>query len=130
MRRSQISVELMSIVALLLLMLVVFTFVFFSQRSEVFRDRVALDGASVCRIIEIEADAAFSIGEGYSASFVLPAGLLTEPYAVSLIPLEHRIRVEWEKGFCEAVLRSNSFGGSLFPGENILRNNDGFVEFN
>ncbi|MFH0835532.1 MAG: hypothetical protein V1834_00015 [Candidatus Micrarchaeota archaeon] len=130
MRHAQMSIEILGMVAILLIVLVIFSAVSLKQQDYAFTERARMDGNSVCQLVAYHINSAASIGDGYSAVMVLPNNIAgSQDYYVQVLDSERRVRVEWYGAFCELPVLAENFSGTVSKGESLIKNEGGTIVF-
>ncbi|MEM0475443.1 MAG: hypothetical protein QW343_01485 [Candidatus Norongarragalinales archaeon] len=129
MPRGQAGVEFMTIVGLLGLMLLIVFAISFNQRGEVAIQSSVYYGWSLCQQIASEVNTAVGVGDGFERIFYLPLDVNGEKYSISIAPSEQAVFVSWAGYSCRAPLVTSQLTGSLQPGANKVKNNNGSISF-
>ncbi|MEM4255373.1 MAG: hypothetical protein QXR53_03520 [Candidatus Norongarragalinales archaeon] len=127
--RNQVSVELLSLVGILSLVLVLVVVLSFVISQQLNTQKTSSGGADLCVFLATEVNTAASLGEGYERSFVMPFVYTQFPYSIEFDNNERRVGVSWSGGGCSTPLLAN-VSGAVSQGPNFMRFENGVVVLN
>jgi len=128
--RAQTSLEFLSLLGVLLIMLVFFSLVSYQRSMELNRAAVSAAGWRACELVSLEVNSASSVGEGYEHSFNLPMKLDgTQDYSLEISASERAVRANWSGGQCLMPAIPYSYSGAPAQGYNRVRNVGGVIVF-
>ncbi|RLJ02994.1 MAG: hypothetical protein DRP11_02035 [Candidatus Aenigmatarchaeota archaeon] len=128
--KSQVSLELMAFTGIIMLMLVMYTPIFWQQERAIIFEREDLIGNAIALSIEKEVNTAVRFGSGYSRNFTLPERILSKDYNITIYNESRILSVDWYGGGVNRQLITPKIIGSPSPGQNRIENVNGVVIFN
>jgi len=127
--KAQVSIELLSLLAVALLLLILFNIWTYRFQSSTERDSTYFDAERVCSLLANEINTAASIGDGYKKHFSLPSKLINYvDYNISVLPSGKLVVVSWRgrETWCD-IISSNISINTLNKGGNIIKNKKGEI---
>jgi hypothetical protein len=130
---GQMSLEMVSGVGFVLLMLIAFSVVSFSRYQEFVYERDSIAAKSVARQVATEINVAMASGSGYSRVFELPQTLEGGAvYSVAANSTTQAVEIAWGAlgySYWIPMLSSDVEEKTLLPGNNTVSNDGGVVRF-
>ncbi len=127
--KSQVSVELLSLVSILAVVLVLVVVLSFVISQQLYTQKATSGGEDLCVFLATEINTAASFGGGYERSFAMPFVYTQFPYSIQFDNSERRVAVNWTEGGCSQPLLAN-VSGAIAQGSNFVRFANGVVLLN
>ncbi|MFQ5405547.1 MAG: hypothetical protein ACE5DI_00105 [Candidatus Micrarchaeia archaeon] len=128
--RGQPSVEMITMVSLLVIILAGFSLVAFQNYSEFVVDRQFIEAKEVARQVATEINTAISVGSGYGRMFALRESFYGgEDYVVRTLPNDQVVEITWGSyRYTVPILSSNVEEKTLVNGNNTISNQGGLIK--
>jgi hypothetical protein len=126
--KAQISLEFITFVSVLLLLMAVASFVAFSSSNETYKNTVGRDARSVAVVLAQEINIAVETGDGYSHNFSLPSQLYGGKN-YSLVIENQEVFISWLNNTYSLPLLIRNTTGLPGAGTNLIKNKNGEIIF-
>lgn len=123
--KSQVSVEFLMLVSILILISVVLTLVLVPLKIASTSKKLGEEAKKLCKTVAFEIDTAFNLGNGYERSFFIPEKILGRNYSVSIQNHSVWITIDDRAWSCNTVV--GSVHGNVKAGWNRINNTDGVI---
>ncbi len=128
--RAQVSLEVMTYMVIMLLMLTLVSYVAFSKSGEIYREKINLDAKRVTKLLAIEINTAVGVGDGYKHSFFVPEHLYGDiDYTISVLGDYQRVYSRWGGNTYTVPILTGNITGDVTKGLNFIKNEDGLIRF-
>ena len=121
--KSQVSVEFLILVSVLILISVVLTSVLVPLKIASTSEKLDEEANQLCKSIAFEIDTAFNLGSGYERSFFLPEKIIGRDYEVAVQNHSIWITIDNKAWSCNIIVEK--IHGNVKPGWNKINNTNG-----
>jgi hypothetical protein len=128
MKKSQVSLELIIYVSIMLIMFGIAIITANNRQQNIHNERVFADAKNLLNEIATEIDIAVAVGNGYSDEFSLPEMLADGAnYSININKQYQIVYIEWlDKNYSLPIVTSN-INGSVSKGKNKISNGGGMI---
>jgi len=127
-RKAQSGIELITYFGFLFMLFLVLSLEAASRMGSIQRSRDSFDAQKVGEIAATNINIAYSVGEGYSASFFLPFGLVNSNYSLNISTEEQRLDITYGENFTKSFpLLTSNVTGIPRQGANSINNTRGEI---
>lgn len=127
--KAQISLEVLTYLIIMTVMLSIVTFVALEKSQAIYNEKIDMDARRVLKLAAIEINTAVSIGNGYENAFLLPQQLYGQrDYTITIDADYQRIYISWYNGTYIVPVLTSNITGTINNGVNVIKNEGGLIK--